>query len=166
MRNHIAILIIGSLAFGLLVAGCGGGDDSADAEQIDKATFVKEAERICKQASGKLAAEVTSITKRESTPSSFSSGRTQIVLVKEGLIPSLEEELQQIRALGLPDEAKKDAKAFLEAYQQAIDKTKANPKVGVSSVAPYEGVELAGTKLGIADCPIATVAPSPVGTEN
>ncbi len=157
MRKLIAIYVIGSVAIGLLVAGCGGGDDSAGAEQIDKATFVKQANKICEQASGRLAAEVTSISKRESAKPSYDYAKTQITIVEKSLVPRFEEELKEIRALGIPEEAKKEAEAFLTAYEGAINKTEAESKAVVEGATPYEAIELAGTRLGVSECPIAPV---------
>lgn len=140
----------------LLVAGCGG-DDDADAQQIDKAAFVKEARQICEQASGKLAAKTTQISTRESEKPNYDFKKGQITLIEDALIPSLEEELGQLRELGIPKEAKKDAETFLNTYQEAIDEMKAKPNTGLETPAPYEEIELVGRKFGVAECPIANV---------
>ena len=147
MRRTIAISILGSLALCLLVAGCGGGDSgSTEAQQIDKATYVKEAETICAQSSGRLAAEVTS-GQLESP--------TRIVEVM--LIPSLETELEELHALGIPKEAKREVQTFLKAAQNVIDIAKANPGAFVEAVSPYEATELAGRRFGLVACPITPV---------
>jgi hypothetical protein len=161
LRNLIGISVAGSLIIGLLVAGCGGGD-SADAQQIDKATFVKEATRICKQASGKLAAEFTAVNTKEAAKPDYDYTETQIAIVKTVLVPRLEEELRQIRALGIPEEAKKEAEALLTAYQKGIERTKAKARTFIvtEGIAPYEIAELAATRLGLSECPIARVNPS------
>lgn len=147
------------MAIGSLVAGCGG-DDSADAEQIDKATFVKQADKICEQTSGKMAAQLTSVTKRESANPDSSFNQTQIAISKEVLIPGLEEELQKIRALGIPREAKKEVEALLGSYVKAIARTKANPGAGLEvegNIAPHEAVAVAATRLGVTECPVSAV---------
>lgn len=142
------------------MAGCGGDGDDADAQQVDKATFVKEANRICKQASGKLAAKTTSIGSRESEKPNYDFEKAQVVLIEEALIPSLEEELREIRAVGIPDEDKKKAEAFVKKYQEAIDEMKAKPKTGLETPAPYEDIEAVGTRFGTSDCPIANITSS------
>jgi hypothetical protein len=160
LRKLIAIFVAVSIPVGLLVAGCGGGD-SADGEQIDKATFVEQANRICKQASGRLAAEVTSITSREESANPGSdSGETWVAVVEKAFVPRLEEELRQIRALGIPDDARKETEALLTAYQKSIDRTKAKAKslAEIEGYIPYEGAELAATRLGASDCPVAVVS--------
>lgn len=147
MRNTIAISILGALALGLLVAGCGGGDSSsAEAQQLDKATYVKKAETICKQSSGRIAAGVTS--------GQFES---PVRIVQVILIPGLEAELEELRALGIPKEAKREVQAFLKAAQDVIDAAKANPGVFVEAASPYEATELAGRRFGLVACPITPV---------
>lgn len=156
MRYSLAIFAAGFMALGLLIAGCGGGDSAA--QQIDKATFVKQANKICKQASGKFAAELTSISSRESAKPGYDFAKTQITIVKKVLIPGLEEELKEIRALGMPDEAKRDVEAFLNAYQRSIDKVKAKPKAATGATIPYEAIELAGTAFGVSECPVTSLS--------
>jgi len=146
------------MAFGLLVAGCGGGGgDSADAQQIDKATFAKRANKICEQATGKLAAEVGFLSNREAAKPGYDYTKAQIVIAKEALIPRLEEELQEIQALGIPAEARKDVKAFFAASQRVIDWLKAQPRALIEGQRPpYAAAELTGTKFGVTECPFAS----------
>lgn len=154
MRKLIAVFAVLSLAIALSAAGCGGGGDSEGGE-LDKASFVKQANEICERASGKMAAGVNTISSRESAKPNYDYDKTQLLLVTESLIPGLEEELREIRALGVPDDAKAEAEAFLKAYQKSIDKTKANPQTGLEIVPPYESVELIGTKMGATECPVS-----------
>jgi hypothetical protein len=162
LRNLIVVSVVGVIGAALLVAGCGGGgEDGADAQQIDKAAFVKQADAICEQASGRMAAELQSFTQREAARN---SNETQILLLRKVLVPGLEEEQRQIKALGIPKEAKKEAEALLEAYRKAIDRTKTRAKAILENAAkvvgspePQEAVALAARRIGIARCPIAPV---------
>lgn len=156
MRNLIAVSVVGSLALGLLVAGCGGSDDSG---QIDKAAFIAQANKVCEQASGKLAAEAALINRRAAENPNSDFDKTQVALVEEGLIPTLEEEQEKIRALGIPEDAKKEVEALLEAYRKAIDLTKEKTKIVALTerLAPHEAVAITGTRFGVTECPISPV---------
>jgi hypothetical protein len=161
LRKSIAISAIGSLAIGLLfvlVAGCGGSDDSSDSEEIDKATFIAQADKICEQSSGKMAAGLAAITKREQAKPNYDFTETQITVVRQSIVPGLEEELQKIRALGVPVEKKKEAEAFLRSYSRAIALMKAKPEkvVAFGGIAPNEAVALAATRMGVKECPITS----------
>lgn len=145
------------MALSLLSAGCGGGDDSADAQQIDKATYVRRANGICQQVSGKMTAEFTSIASEESAKPGYNPTKSEILLLKEVVVPGLEEELQKIRALGIPDDAKQNAQGFLGGMQSVIDRAKAKPKQVAESSNVFEAAELAGAKFGITECPLTPV---------
>jgi hypothetical protein len=154
LRNLIGILVVGMMVSGLLTGGCGGGDGG----QVDKASFVEEANAICKQASGKLAAKTTLISRRESANPNADFNETQVTLVEDGLVPSMEEEMRKIHALGIPSDAKREVEAFLAAYEKAIADIKKDPKAATGTTAPYEPVELTGTAFGVSECPISAVA--------
>jgi hypothetical protein len=157
LRTLTGIFAVGSLILSLLT-GCGGGSgDSAEGQAIDKATFVKQANDICEKTSGKLAAGLVSISSRESAKPDYDYTKTQIVIVEEVFIPGLEEELMKIRMLGIPTDGAKEAKALLNAYEAGIAKTKTKVKAVVKGAVPYEGVELAASRLGASECPIAPV---------
>jgi peptide deformylase len=159
LRDLIAVSVSGAVGAALLVAGCGSGSqDATDAQQIDKATFVKQADAICEQASGRMAAELRSVGQSESA-ASFTA--TQIRILRKVFVPGLEEEQREIQALGMPKEAKKEAEALLEAYRKAIAQMKAKAKAIVESkTEPQEAVTLAARRIGIARCPVAPVASS------
>jgi hypothetical protein len=155
LRNKAAIFIFCSLALGPLIAGCGGGSSES---QIDKAAFVKQADEICKRTSGKLAAEVTAAVQKESAQPGASRTKIQLTLVKGTLIPGLESELEEIRALGIPDEGTTQVQAFFKAIQKMIAKAEADPEAFANQGSPYEGAELAGRRYGISACPISPVS--------
>ena len=155
MRTVTWILAVGSLVLGLVVAGCGGGN--SEDQSIDKATFAKQANVICEEASGKMAAELASISNRESAKPTYDYDKTQIVIVEEAFVPALEEELTKIRALGMPADAAKEVKALIQAYERGIAKTKAKVKAVAKGAVPYEAAELAAARLGVSECPVAPV---------
>lgn len=158
MRAVTGVLVASSLVLGLfVVTGCGG---SGGDRTIDKATFARRANGICEEVSGKMAARLASISSRESAKPSYDFDKTQVVIVEDAFIPALEEELTKIRALGIPGDAAKEAKALLRAYELGIAKTKANVKALAKGAVPYEAAELAAAGLGASECPVAPVLKS------
>jgi hypothetical protein len=159
LRNLIGLSAVGAIATALLIAGCGGGgEDGADAQQIDKAAFIEQADAICKQASGRMAAEVPPFAQREA---GRNFTKIQILITQKVLIPGLEEEQRQIQALGIPEEAKNEAEALLKAYRMAIDRIKAETEAVVNNeTEPQEAIVLAARRIGIARCPVAAVTGS------
>jgi hypothetical protein len=141
----------------MLFAGCGGSGDSS--EQIDKEAFIAQANKICEEVSGKLAADITSINKKASANPNADLSKAQIAMVKEGLIPRLEEELRRIRALGVPQDAKREVEALFAAYRKGIERTKEKAKLVALTerLAPHEVIAVAGTRFGVTECPISPV---------
>jgi hypothetical protein len=157
LRNHFVICV--SVVVGILIVACGSGSD--DPQEIDKATFTKQANEICQRATGRLAAQVGSMSTKAEEKPDYDYTKDQTVIVKEALIPNLEEELREIRALGIPAEARKDTEAFLVASQKVIDWLKARPQALIEGqVPPYAKAEVAGTKFGVTECPFAAAKPS------
>jgi len=155
LRNMIAISTLCSLVIGLLlIAGCGGSSEAS----IDKAAFVKEANTICEQVSGKLAAEMTTAIKESYSMPVNKRAETSVIVTKQSLIPGFETELEEIRALGMPSEGQKEVQAFFGEMQKMIAAGKANPEAFASSSNPYEAAELAGRRYGVSACPIASVS--------
>lgn len=156
LRKLFGIFVFGSAVLCLAIAGCGGSGNGSS--EIDKASFVDQANRICERASGKMAAGVRSIGQREAAKPGYDVEKTQIDVTTTVLVPGLEEELQSIRSLGIPSDAKKDAQAFVGAFQKGIDGATAKPlATGEGSYRPFEGVELAARKLGISGCPVTSI---------
>lgn len=151
LRKKIVKLILVVLAAAALGAGCGSGSDS-----IDKAAFVEKANAVCKQANAKMRGQIAAIT---ASKAGVKQEEIDLALMKEAVIPGMQAELDEIRALGIPSEKEKQARAFLAAQQQAIESAEANPTTFFSSEKTLEAVELAGTRYGIRECPIAEVTP-------
>jgi hypothetical protein len=158
LRKLITIYALGLVAIGLLASGCGGGE--AGAEPLDRVGFAEQANQICKRISGKLLADLAAIGRREAIKPGYNAEETQIGVVTDALVPRLEEELKEIRALGVPTDAKKEAKAFLVAMEKGIDNAKSKPKATLKGYIPYQGAEVIATSIGLIECPITAVQPS------
>lgn len=156
MDKRLAISILSALAFCLLVAGC----SSGSGDSIDKAEFAKQAETTCKQASGRLAAEVQSDLANE-PEKGFTPVRSRIAIIKQTLVPGLERELQELQELGVPAEARSEVQTFFHELKNVVKAAKADPNEFGEAASPYEAAELAGRRFGVSGCPIAPVAVPP-----
>lgn len=113
MKPPLSICLSSLLAAILLSAGCGGGGDDG----ISKAEFISSADAICKKLHDELDAKSQGITKRDAAVEFF----------KDEAIPSAQDEIDQIRALGSPEGDEKTVDALLSAVQDALDRAKADP---------------------------------------
>jgi hypothetical protein len=160
LHFKIAVLILSMLALGSFAVGCGGDSGSGDDEgSLDKATFAKRADTICEEISGRMFAELRALAKGKPVGS---EGETALAILKQIAVPGYEDELEQIRELGVPSDAKPEVETFLEKMQQMIATAHAKPQDFATGAAPppYEAVELLGRRLGITACPAAPVGAS------
>lgn len=122
-------LIAAVIVAALLVAGCGGGDDSSDGKSISKQEFVAKADAICKEGSKQMEAELFKFLRQSQAGGSLRKPSVEqnekfIVTV---LIPTLRQEIEELKTLGVPagDDEKVDAwiAALEEGLETAEDET-------------------------------------------
>jgi hypothetical protein len=159
LRTKIVISASSLLILALLAVGCGSGDSGSGEGELDKATFVKQAEVICKKVSGRITAEVKTLG-AEGNRQPGSEAKTGVEVVKRIAIPRFEDELEEIRALGAPSEGKPQVEAFFGSMQKLIDSAKADPQVVIEAAGgPYEETQLAARRIGLSACPVTRVEP-------
>lgn len=126
-------------ALGIAVAGCGGGTDASGdspengavvvaAGSLGKAAFVKKVNALCLREQTKLYKETVEHLKGNSRP----GARPSASLYKETLntlfIPGMEEQLEQIQALGAPKGDEPAVGKILTSLQQALEAGRNLPK--------------------------------------
>jgi hypothetical protein len=124
MTKTISILV-GVLAAGLIAAGCGSSDKSGEKSSITKAEFVKKGNAICAQGNKEIETQGQKVFGKD--PNKKPSKAKLEEFANTVLLPSVEDQVNKIRALGAPkgDEAK--VKAILDAADQGIQKGKQDP---------------------------------------
>ncbi len=130
-RGAIAALAV---AGALVVGGCGGGDDGEEitTSSLSRAEFIAKADAICDKGqrqvernfgdyAKKTDLQITQITKKPT--------KEQVnELVGTVLIPAIEQEITQIRALGAPAGDEDKIEAMLEAMEDGIETAKDLPQ--------------------------------------
>jgi hypothetical protein len=146
-------LALSLLVLGLLAVGCGGGDSGSAEGSIDKAAFVSQADAICKKASGRMFAELRALGKGKNLKAG-PGGEAETTVVTKVAIPVLEDELEEIRALGIPSEGKPQVEAFLGAMRKMISSAQAAPETFLADASgSYENARLASGQVGMSACP-------------
>jgi predicted small secreted protein len=157
-RGPIA-LIAAVVAAAILVAGCGGGDDSSASGSISKEEFITKADAICKASSKRMEKELFEFLRKNRgggtlRKPSVEQNEKFIVTV---LIPNLEQEIKELKALGIPDgdDEKVDAMiAALEEGQETAENQTATVAAGTSDmvfgiasrIAAEYGLQTCGTR--------------------
>ena len=133
MITYLLVLAI-AVALTAAVGGCGGGDDgsadSADKTTRDtteasssptKAQFVEQASAICTRVKKEgLSAMVTYVKQRQGN-----AGQSKVELLAEAFqaafLPKVQGQIDEIRALGVPEGDEEEVEAFLAAMQEGVD---------------------------------------------
>ncbi|HEU4737328.1 MAG TPA: hypothetical protein VFS48_09925 [Solirubrobacterales bacterium] len=124
----------------MLATGCGGGsDDSSGGESISKEEFAAKADAICKKGNERMEKELFKFLRQNQTGKTLRKPTVEqnekfIVAV---LIPNLEREIGEIKALGVPDgdEEKIDALiAALEEGQETAEDDTETVAAGTSDI--------------------------------
>ncbi len=127
-----------------LAAGCGG--DSAPAPTKDE--FVAQANEICLEGDKELRAASQDLA-AEGRPSDEEINQ----FISDEVVPNIEDQAAQIRDLGAPEGDEDQVNAIVDALDQAVEETKADPG-GVSggSGTPFDEVNQLAQDYGLTDC--------------
>ena len=141
-----ALVVVAAIAVG--AAGCGGGDSSSSttAASITKDEFVTQGNQICTDGNKAI---------QTAAQQTFASGKpSQDDLegfATDTLIPSVQGQIDAIRALGVPEGEEDQVSAFLDAAQADVDKATADPSLALSNGA-FNDVNDLASALGLKEC--------------
>ncbi len=135
----------------LIVAGCGGGGsddgggngnaggndagnaDTTTASSISKAEFIEEADAVCASAGKKAQAELASYLKDKGIEGNKLNPQQTEDIAKEILAPVLQFQVDEIRALGAPEQDQLQIVSFLSEVEAAAKKAEKNPTMAIQS---------------------------------
>lgn len=150
--KKIAMMTSAALAAGLIAAGCGSSDDnnssssdSTSTAALTKAEFLAQGNAICTAGNQKLDAAFQSLGKN-STPEQISQVTT------EQIVPTINDELDQIRALGAPAGDEQQVSAILDEADSASAKLEADPSLGAGGSDPFAQANKLAKEYGLTVC--------------
>jgi hypothetical protein len=117
----------GLLGIALVMAGCGSGGDSSTAS-ISKAEFVKAADATCEKAENRIQADYAVFLKEHEKVTSPTKAEYD-ELADKVFVSNVEEEIAELRALGIPDGDGEKVEDFIDARQESIQIAEENPKM-------------------------------------
>jgi hypothetical protein len=131
--KSVRFAILGALAAGLIAAGCGSDDNndkqsfgtsvgSASTASLTKADFVTQANAICKTANQELD-QAGQALGQSPTPEELDS------FVTDNVTPTIQTELDAIRALGAPAGDEQTVNAILAAADSGLQSLQADPSL-------------------------------------
>ncbi|MGA8746320.1 MAG: hypothetical protein WB507_10705 [Solirubrobacterales bacterium] len=154
-RRFMGALPIGALLFaGLLVAGCGSSSGTTTTTAaISKAEFVAKGNGICAVGNRKQEVEVMAFAKKHGISEKQEPTKAQqSELVDAVFVPSVQSQIDSVKALGAPSGEEQQVTAALESAQEALNEVKAKPELAFTKPSPFKAAGEKLHALGLIQC--------------
>jgi hypothetical protein len=140
MGNRAGLLcVVAALAGGVLIAGCGDGDD----ETLTKEEYIQRADQICQESNDEIEAAAENVDFTDLPK-----------FINETVLPKLEESIAKIRELPIPAGDEETLNSIYDRVEDAIQKFKDDPAslsdLASGKIAP--GVEKDSRAYGFKVC--------------
>ena len=145
----VTVLLV---ATALIATGCGGGGSSTTAS-ITKAEFVKKGNAICTAGNERVQSEFEAYAKKAGLKEGEEPGKAEDEELAETiLLPSVSQEIEEIKALGIPSEEGEDAEAVIESAEESIAKGEEDPAAVVTSASAFTKTNELAHEYGLTVC--------------
>lgn len=129
MNKALLAAVAALVALAALVAGCGGGDDTTTDETVTltKAEFIKQGDAICKEANEENEAEAEEFAEENGFTLEKASKDQLEEAVAEVLVPSLNQQMEELDALGAPEGDEDQVEEIIVSVEDAADEIEDDP---------------------------------------
>ena len=136
----VAVLV----ALAALVAGCGGGDETTDETvTLTKAEFIKQGDAICKEGNDQSEEEAEEFAEENGFTLEKASDEQLEEAVSEVLVPSLNQQAEEIDALGAPEGDEEQIEELVSSLETAAEEIEGDPGLVFEEEVLVEPEELA-----------------------
>ncbi|HEU5253943.1 MAG TPA: hypothetical protein VFU16_11530 [Solirubrobacterales bacterium] len=127
-----------------LVAGCGGGDETTDETvTLTKAEFIKQGDAICEEGNDQSEKEAEEFAEENGFTLEKASDEQLEEAVGEVLVPSLNQQAEEIDALGAPEGDEEQIEELVSSLETAADEIEGDPGLVFEEEVLVEPEELA-----------------------
>ena len=120
-----ALVLLSIVAVALVAAGCGSSKKTHTTPALTKAEFLKKGNAICKKGNQQINAAA-----KRAFPAKKRPSRAQVTaFAKDSVIPSVQNQINGVKALGAPPGDQAKVSAIVNTAQAALDKAKKDPIV-------------------------------------
>ena len=128
--------LIGALAglavLALVVAGCGSSSDdtssTASTASLSKAEFLKQGNKICTEGGKQINSEFEEFSKENELSETEAPPKpVQEEAAEEILIPAINQQIEEIRALGTPEGDEGELEEVFTAEEEVLEEAEENP---------------------------------------
>lgn len=152
------IILAALLSLAVLAAtGCGGGGDGDSGDSgdttVSKAVFIREADTACKKAGEQGSKELKAFLTKHKLEKGKEPNKVQLTeLGKEVLLPLLEQQQDDFKAIGTPRGDQAEIETLIEALGEAIENLKKEPTLAASSKELLKRVDRLARGYGFKVC--------------
>jgi maltose-binding protein MalE len=150
-KRFIAVLV-GVLALAALVAGCGSSSGDSTTASLSKAEFIKQGDAICQKGNKEIETGFEAFMKENGIKGEPS--KAQGVEISETvLIPSIETQSEELRALGAPSGEEGEISAMLDALDEGVEEAEEDPEALLASESdPFGPANKMASEYGLKVC--------------
>lgn len=164
MNIRGVLVIAGVLAALLLVAGCGsdeddatgssaGGEVTVETGSLSKAEFIEQANEVCAKSREQLAEKVLEfVEESQENPTKPSEGSPEVEFVEDTYVPSFQQQLDKISAIGAPAGDEKQITVFLQTMQDGIDRAAEEPQAAADGDISLDEAAKLARAYGLKNC--------------
>ena len=147
-RHLLLLLLATALTTAAIVSGCGSSDEGTTQASVTKASFIREADKICAAADKGQEARLNVLAKVvKKTGKPFGDE----VLIKRAGLPPLVKAVEELSELPLPEDGGQ-AKAIVTELEAAVEKAEKNPTSLVKTQTPFTSVLPRARAYGLRVC--------------
>jgi hypothetical protein len=140
------------VAIAAIATGCGGGGSSTTAS-ITKAEFVKKGNAICTAGNKRVQNEFNAYIGKSGLKKGEEPSKAEDEeLAGQILLPSVSQEVEEIKALGIPSEEGEGAEAVIESAEESIEKGEEDPAALVTSEKTFAKTNELAHEYGLTVC--------------
>ncbi len=124
MSKRLIVLLAGVVAIMAAAAGCGGGDSTTTAS-ITKSQLIKQGDAICEAGNEEINEGFESFPGLKENKEPTEVQQTEIT--KTILLPSVQKQIDEIRALGAPSGEEEEVTEILDTVEGAVEEGEEDP---------------------------------------
>lgn len=150
--NKALLAALAALALiAAVVAGCGGDDDSEATATITKAELIKQGDQICEKANEQSEEEAEEFAEDNGFKLEEATEEQLEEAVQEVLVPNLEQQAEDLDALGAPEGDEEQVEEIIVSLEDAAGEIEDEPGIVFDGEVLKEPSELA-EKYGFEVC--------------
>lgn len=157
MSKRLISLLAAVAAIALIGAGCGGGSDSTEGTEstssLSKVEFVKKGNTICAENEKEIQTGIEKFVKEHKLSEKKQPSEGELKELSEVLLPIVESQIDEIRALGSPSGDEKEVEAILSAAEKGVEEVEKKPSViGEPGGGPFTKANKLSVEYGLTKC--------------